>query len=370
MAKWIALVALGLVSALVEIPLFPIHETEEERYAFFKRRQIRHQLNASPIYVPISNYEDAQYYGPVSLGTPLQNFQVIFDTGSSNLWVPSHACTALACKLHNKYNAAASSTYVANGTAFVIEYGSGSVKGFLSQDVVTWGNAKVYNQTFAEITAESGIAFDAGKFDGILGMAWQTISVDNVVPVFQNLWAQGSISSNSFAFYLTKQPGQSGSTLTLGGYSDSLSLNDWAYTPLITTDYWRIAIDAIWVGNNKINFKNIHGIVDSGTSLLVGSLLLADAIKKDVGTVSKDCTNINTLPAVNIQISGKNYTMNSVDYVLELTSGGQSECINGFDAMVMPAQLSDTLILGDLFIRKFYTLFDFDNKQVGFATAI
>ncbi|KAJ7757814.1 hypothetical protein DFH07DRAFT_958679 [Mycena maculata] len=123
--------------------------------------------------VPLSNFLNAQYFAEIQLRTPPQTFKVVFDTSSSNLWVPSASCTSIACSLHSKYDSSSSSTYKVNGSAFSIPYGSGLV----SNDLLAIGDLKIPKQDFAEITNTPGISFAFGKFDGIIGTLLDLIVV-------------------------------------------------------------------------------------------------------------------------------------------------------------------------------------------------
>jgi len=190
----LALIA-GIASAdMIRVPLTKNHLTRDQMRArvFAIEANVRENtaaamLGASPS-VPVLNYMDAQYYGDIQIGTPAQTFSVVFDTGSSNLWIPSKSCSLsnIPCDIHRKYDSSKSSTYVKNGTAFNIQYGSGQMSGFLSTDTVTFGGIPIKDQTFAEAVKEPGIAFIAAKFDGILGLAYPTIAVDGVAPHLQH----------------------------------------------------------------------------------------------------------------------------------------------------------------------------------------
>jgi len=256
--------------------------------------------------VLVKNYEDAQYYIDVTLGTPPQEFQVVPDTGSSNLWVPSHSCklTDIPCIIHNKYNSKKSSTYVANGEEFEIQYGSGSLSGFISTDTFTIGDISVPSQSFAEATAEPGLAFLLAKFDGIMGLAFDSISVDQITPPFYNMMTQqGLLDQNLFSFWLNRTAnGEPGGEIVFGGMNDAHYIGDHTYIPLSNKTYWEFNLDGINVDGmdaqeNKPNFcgDGCHAIADTGTSLLAGPTDDIDKINKFIGAdpiIAAECKDL------------------------------------------------------------------------------
>jgi hypothetical protein len=107
--------------------------------------------------VKIHNYMDAQYYGDVGIGTPPQTFGVVFDTGSSNLWVPDKECRlSPACYLHRYFDSSKSSSYASNGTKYNITYGSGAVAGYEGFDTVTLAGLQATKAAFLQITKLQG----------------------------------------------------------------------------------------------------------------------------------------------------------------------------------------------------------------------
>jgi cathepsin D len=335
------------------------------------------RMLAAVLKIPLKDTANAQYYGPISVGTPRQNFQVLFDTGSSNLWFPSSLC--VNCYFHNLYDHTKSSSYIANGTPFSIQYGSGSASGFISGDVVNIGGANV-NTQFAEVTDEPGISFNVAFFDGIAGMAWQSIVVDNITPLWVDLVNQGIIPKATFGFYLQDAPDgidAGGGELTLGGSDPTKYVGNLTYAPLVSTTYWLINVSAVKLGTRNLGvFK---GVVDTGTSLTVFSSQIAKTINDALGCWTipilngecffLTCPNPRSLPTLTMTISGVDFTLSGSDMILKVSSDGVDVCISTVIGLDLPGH-PDYMILGDVFLRRFYSEFDGEGKRVGFAPAV
>jgi len=328
--------------------------------------------------VPLDNYIDAQYYGSITIGTPAQDFKVVFDTGSSNLWVPSSQCgfTNIACQTHNKYHSSESSTYVKNGSAFSIQYGSGALSGFVSEDVVTVGDLEAKGQLFAEALKEPGLTFVMAKFDGILGLAFPSISVNHINPVFNTLMDQKSVDQDLFSFYLNRDTSSSvGGSVNIGGIDTDHYTGEIVYHDVVEETYWTLELSKVSYGGKEIEIAATSpAAIDSGTSLIVAPSGIAADINSLIGATQVgagyivDCSSIDSLKDLAFEFNNVEYTLSPNDYILKVTEMGQTECMSGISGMDIPHH-PNLWIIGDVFIGKYFTVFNYANKTVGFAEA-
>merc|ERR1712227_938727 len=216
--------------------------------------------------------------------------------------------------------------------------GSGSMSGFLSTDTCCVAGVCVNDQTFAEATHEPGISFVAARFDGILGMGFPQISVLGVTPVFNNMIDQGVVEEPVFSFWLNRDPEDSlGGELILGGSDPLFYEGEMTYVPVQREGYWEIAMDGMKVGDDTVGCDGgCTAIVDTGSSLMVGPTAETNAINKMIGGVELIpgsgqffiiCSEIPDMPDIDVVIGGKAFTLSSVDYILQVTQAGQTQCI-------------------------------------------
>lgn len=323
--------------------------------------------------VPVSNFLNAQYFSEITIGTPPQSFKVVLDTGSSNLWVPSSECGSIACYLHTKYDSSSSSTYQKNGSSFEIRYGSGSLSGFVSEDVMSIGDLKIKDQLFAEATEEPGLAFAFGRFDGILGLGFDTISVNKMPPPFYNMVEQGLLDEPLFAFYLgSTENDAEGSEATFGGVNKDHYTGKITEIPLRRKAYWEVDLDSISFGDSTAELENTGVILDTGTSLIALPTTLAELLNKEMGATkgyngqyTVDCAKRDELPDMTFTLSGFDFSITPYDYILEV----QGSCISTFMGMDFPEPVGPLAILGDAFLRKWYSVYDLGKGTVGLAKA-
>ncbi|XP_075698966.1 pepsin A-like [Rhinoderma darwinii] len=319
---------------------------------------------------PLQNYMDIEYFGTISIGTPPQSFTVIFDTGSSNLWVPSVACSSPACTNHHMFNPQESSTFQATNTPLSIQYGTGSMTGYLGYDTVQVGNIQVTNQIFGLSETEPGSFLYYSPFDGILGLAFPSLASAQATPVFDNMWSQGLIPQDLFSVYLSSQ-GQSGSFVLFGGVDTSYYSGSLTWVPLTAETYWQITVDSISINGQVIACSgSCQAIVDTGTSLLAGPSSPIANIQYYIGATQDsngeyviNCNNISNMPTVVITINGVQFPLPASAYVRQ----NQQSCTSGFQSMDLPTSSGDLWILGDVFIRENYVVFDRANNYVAFA---
>ncbi|XP_018611521.1 gastricsin-like [Scleropages formosus] len=383
---FILLVCVGLSDGLIRVPLQRLKSIRQQLGEKGVRLPLSdpalkyepYKFLASAVVDPMANYADTTYYGSIAIGTPPQTFQVLFDTGSANLWVDSDYCNTQACNAHTKFNHTSSSTYSSTSQTFYLPYGSGSLYGIFGYDTVNVGGTVIKKQMLGLSTNEPGQNFLVAQFDGILGLSYPSLSVGQATPVMDNMMKQGLLEYNAFAFYLSRN-GQQGSEVAFGGVDNTKYQGQIYWTPVTSQTYWQIEIKGFSINNQETDWcsQGCQAIVDTGTSFLtcpqqyMGYLMQAIGAQADqFGGYSVDC-NANNLPTFAFNINGMNLSLPSSSYIMVQNQGGYQFCMVAISSTYLPSQNGQPLwILGDVFLREYYSVYDRTNNQVGFAKAI
>lgn len=362
--------------------------------------------------VIIRDLKNAQYYGKVQIGTPPQELMVVFDTGSSDFWVPSTRCSDISenCSTKTAFDQSASSTYsdVATGAKkdFEIIYGSGAVSGKFGLETCTLAQDYTMDgQTFALVDSTDGLGqlYEQAKFDGILGLAFPLISKDpGVNTLIPNLKEKGSLSQAMFAFYLGDE---TDGEMAVGGYNeermqDPSKIN---WVDLSVPAYWLVAMDQVKF-NGKVITGETGGIMDTGTSLIYGpqgqvmpmAKSMGGQFVPQVGLFLIECDS--KIPDLEFTIGGQPYNIpgstllikddsgqycffavaimqfaedsevDTLDEELEDKVVDEIEHIAGAPTSPIPPKFAgNTWLMGDSFLRTTYTIWDYDKKKFGLA---
>ncbi|KAJ7766341.1 acid protease [Mycena maculata] len=302
--------------------------------------------------------DDEEWAGTISVGTPAQKFLIDFDTGSSDLWIPSSSCTSSTCSSKTKYKASSSSTSSKKTGSFSIQYGDGStVSGPVYSETVTVAKVAVTKQYFSPVTTLSS-SFKDDPIDGQVRTPSSSMANKD-----------GTVDENQFGFYLAS----SGSELYLGGANDDLYSGDVEYNSVDSSSgFWQATGAEAKVGSIAA-VTGFQTIIDSGTTLMYGP---PAAVKKLFAKVSGsklyDSTNgyysypCASPPKISFTWGGKDWTISSDNLNLGTTESGSSDCVSSLAAQDLGLG-TDVWLLGDAFMKNVYTVFDMDQEAVGFA---
>ena len=319
----------------------------------------------------VANFMTTQYFAPVSIGNPPQSFSMVIDTGSSNLWVYSKACRDYACAGKAQFNVELSNTAKGvDGPDMTIRYGGGFIKAHLVQDVVRLGGDLEVKQVFGT-TYHAGGQF--GRSDGIMGLAMPALATPGTVNLVDNLMLHSKLKTNPiFSLFLSNKAGDEMSELQFGAINRDLVKGPLKEYKLINAnDYWAIEMDDIEIGGKRMNAcDQFEGgkcklVLDSGTSFMTTPRsFLQSAIQRNI-RASSNCENVDDLADIAYIIKGDRYSLSPKDYALNLNG----RCATGIVSLDVPSPRGPLFIAGDIFLRKYYSVYNRENLSVQLGLA-
>lgn len=308
---------------------------------------------------------DFSYFAVVEVGSQKEEMWLALDTGSPSSWVFSSSCTDSVCTSHHTWDETGSSTYISNNSAYSVGYGSGTVHGNLGQDTMsiagldvtfTFGSASSADQTFASY-----------PIDGILGLG-QSQTAGWSIPSFMDVVAENHmLSSNIIGFSLSRaSDNPKDGEVNFGDVDCSKFDGNISYTATNQAT-WTIPLDDVYVNDQACKFTGKSATIDTGTTYILIPPADAATLFAMIPGSSQSGENYiipcNSTATLDFEFSGIKYSIEPEDYIGATSTGGCVSTIVGHQSFG-----ADTWLVGDVFLKNVYTVFDYDNVQIGFGS--
>ncbi|KAJ1947490.1 hypothetical protein GGF37_000430 [Kickxella alabastrina] len=334
----------------------------------------------------LTNVKDYYYYGYIDIGNPPQKFSVVFDTGSSNIWVPGEQCRSMACIEHRRFNKTSSQTFLPSGKNIQIQYGTGHIAGDTGHDTVKISSAVVLrNQSFA-ITNTEDRTFELprSQFDGLFGLGFTGGSEGGARSPVDTMVQENILKDPLFSVKLFKGSGKSNGEITFGAY-DKAYKDKLSWIDVYGNYFWATTMEGIYYGDEPANYlygadkvNSLSGaltaqekarasrkaLLDTGSSLIYGDAFslaaMSTRIGADVLSGEIPCSSIPKLKPFKFVLGGKNFSMSPSEYIYH------DEINDICEVQWMP--VSEYLwVLGIPFLQSHYSVYNIKERKVGLA---
>ncbi|KAH6656757.1 aspartic peptidase domain-containing protein, partial [Truncatella angustata] len=301
---------------------------------------------------------DYSYFIQAQLGSAGTPMYMLIDTGASTTWVMGTGCTSDACTKHSTYGPGDSKTLKDTGKSFSVEYGSGDVSGHYVDDTMAVAGLSVpYEFGLANVTSSQ---FSSFPFDGILGLARNSGNFNDALKQAK------VIDANIFAVSLSRTAdGANDGEISFGAIDTSKYTGDITYTSTTDDVSWSIAMDDVSAGGESAGVKGREAYIDTGTTYAFAPpddvkamyALIPDSKSSDGVTWTIPC---DSTAKIAFTFSGATYSVNAKDFIGASTSNNR--CIGNIFGMEV---VSGSWLLGDVFLKNVYSVFDIDGKRIG-----
>ncbi|KAH9945288.1 acid protease [Epithele typhae] len=326
---------------------------------------------------------DVGYIATVQMGTPPQDYRLLMDSGSADLWVAGESCQSEGggtCGPHTTLGTTSSSSFKDSGKAFEVTYGTGHVTGTIVTDDITVAGLTLSAHSFGAAATESTDFSDSSvPFDGLMGLAQSTLSNQQVLTPVESMAKAGLITDAITSYKISRvSDGTNDGEITFGGLDetkfDSATLTTFNNAASgQAAGFWEGAMDAVTVDGTDTGLTGRTAILDTGTTLIIAPTADADAVHKLISGAQSDGQGgfvipCNTNSTVALSFGGTSFDISTKDLVFAQADNTGTNCISGISS----GQIIDatTWLVGDVFLKNAYFSTDVTKNTISLAKLV